>query len=98
MTKAMAHNSKTEIYHDFYHTSGNEMLHRQLTMMVLDEMVPYVTKLLMRLREEGQIQGNDAGALAKFILYGQIPVMNDESLSQEERARKYVILVRQVLV
>lgn len=83
-----------EKYHDFFHGRKNEMFHRQLESLMLKIIEPYMISLLDKWNQKDLISINDTEYTAKFILYGQMPIINDYSISSERKAEliKHFIL------
>lgn len=86
-----------EKYHSFYHKSGNEVFHRQLEIKMIHELLPFFVRLLERLQERGLIHADDTEAAAKFLLYGQLPLISDESISPEQKLKKIIPLIKKIL-
>ncbi len=86
-----------EKYYNFFHKSGNEMFHRELEMIMNKELLPHIISLLKRTKEKEQFQIDDVESTAKFLLYGQMPILNDNSLGPEEKFRIVTALCKKVL-
>lgn len=76
-----------EKYHDFFHEKGNEIFHSQLEYVMISMMVEPMTSLLKQMNAKNLLHIEDCRNTAKFMLYGQMPIINDESISAEERIR-----------
>jgi AcrR family transcriptional regulator len=86
-----------EKYHSFFHKSGNEMFHRQLEIKMIHEVLPYLIRLLEHLKGKGTIQTEDVETAATFILYGQLPILNDDSLTPEQKLEKIIPVMKKIL-
>lgn len=86
-----------EKYHDFFHKAGNEMFHRELEVIENKELLPHIVSLLKRTREKERFHIEDIESTAKFLLYGQMPILNDDSLEPEEKLRIVTTLCKKVL-
>lgn len=87
----------TEKYHEFFHCKENERFHRHLESEMLKIIMPYMIKYLEALKNRGEIQIDDIENGAKFIMYGQMPIINDERLSSKEKTDKVIYLIKKVL-
>ncbi len=86
-----------EKYHEFFHREGSERFHRHLESEMLKNIMPHMIKYLADLRDRGEIQIDDIENSAKFIMYGQMPIINDEQLSSKEKTDKVIYLIKKVL-
>ncbi|BBF41781.1 transcriptional regulator, TetR family [Lachnospiraceae bacterium KM106-2] len=86
-----------EMYHDFFHKKGNEMFNAQMSCAMCDHVGPYMEQFLERMQEKGMIKVTDCRAASGFLLYGQIPILNDESLSSEEKVERVIELIKKVI-
>lgn len=86
-----------ERYHDFFHKEGNEMLHKQLETEMLKIMQPYVENFFENLNKQGITHINDIKYISAFILYGQMPIINDDTLSSKEKSEKIIKILRKLI-
>ena len=85
-----------EKYHTFFHGNGNEAFHRQLEIKIIELMLPCATSMLVRMKDNGHpIEKPEE--LAKFILYGQMPIINDEKLTSKEKAASINAIIKKLL-
>ncbi|MFV0393383.1 MAG: TetR/AcrR family transcriptional regulator [Coprobacillaceae bacterium] len=77
-------------YHDFYHSTGNQTFHFQLSLEMLDFVAPFISNEFERLNMQGEMQIDDAEAMTKFILYGILSLWIDSSieLSKDQLQKK----------
>lgn len=87
----------TYAYAGFFHQEGNEFFHAQLDTAMAKKVMPYVETYLRALQDRGEIQVPDSAAAAKFIVGGQMTIINDQSLSLEERFQAVQQLIIKVL-
>ncbi|QSX06261.1 TetR/AcrR family transcriptional regulator [Sedimentibacter sp. zth1] len=87
-----------EKYHDFFHGQGNDMFNKQLAITMCDALTPYVTEFIICLNKKGMLHVENPGDTARFVLYGEIPILNDETLNSEEKADKIMRLIRKIMV
>ena len=100
MEKMSVHFLKTdgnEQYHSFFHGNGNEVFHRQLEIRMLNEILPYMSGLLERLRVKGEIHTEDIDTAARFILYGQMPILNNEELLPAQKMERIIPVIKKIL-
>ena len=88
----------TERYHEFFHGEGNQMFHRELEVHMIQEILPYVEDVLKMLKEKGKIHVVDARATAEFLLHGQMPIINDDTRTPEEKMEVLLPLCEKVLL
>lgn len=88
---------KREKYHDFYHKEENEIFHHQLECEMLKILTPYVVKLVERINEAKHLNISNCEATAQFILYGEMPILNNDSYETDEKIRLVSELMGKVL-
>ena len=81
----------------FFHGKGNEIFHYQLDVAVSRELLPWVTAYLDALKARGEIGVPDTGAAARFVLYGQIGMVDDRSIPLEARIERIKELIVRTL-
>jgi AcrR family transcriptional regulator len=86
-----------EQYHNFFHKTGNEMLHKQLEVEIIKLILPHVEKLLDNLNKQNVIHIEDIKYTSAFILYGQMPIINDDTLSSEEKRKKIIKIMTKLM-
>ncbi|MDO5293515.1 MAG: TetR/AcrR family transcriptional regulator [bacterium] len=74
-----------EKYHEFFHREGSEIFHSQLEYEMLVILSPYMIRLIERLNEKEQFHLKDCKATALFLLHGQMPIINDNTLTAKEK-------------
>lgn len=74
--------------YELFHKAENRKLHDQLFLLVGRKLVPTVTELLEEGKKRGEIQISDLKAAAYFIVFGQIGILMDESIADEERSQR----------
>lgn len=90
-------NEGKEKYHDFFHKDGNQLFHKQLEIIMNDKLQPYLENFIARLNNKGQLMVEDPKSVSRFIVYGQSPIVNDDSLSPEEKADKVMKIIKLLL-
>lgn len=86
-----------EAYHDFFHQIENRPFHSQLEQLMIEEILPHMVRFLERLKERGEIGAEDLESAARFILYGQMPIINDDALAPREKIEKVMPMIRKLL-
>ncbi|MDD3224647.1 MAG: helix-turn-helix domain containing protein [Clostridium sp.] len=76
--KLMENEEKINKYHNFYHKPGNEAMHEMLSIKMCKYMLPHVIKELENLSNEGTISIEKPELAAKFLLYGQMGLLQDD--------------------
>ena len=90
-------NDGKEKYHNFFHKDGNQLFHKQLEIIMNDKAQPYMEKFIIRLNQNGQLNIEDPTSISKFIVYGQSPIVNDDSLTSEEKVDKVMSIIKVLL-
>lgn len=75
-------------YYSVFHGVENKKFHDQLALKVCEKLEPIVEKLLQKAHQNGEIQFDDLQTLARFCVYGQLGILLDEKLKQEEKTQK----------
>jgi len=96
ITAFIRHDGK-EKYHDFFHKDGNQLFHKQLEIKMNEKVQPYIEEFIVRLNRKGQLNVKDPETISKFIVYGQSPIINDDSLTAEEKANKVISVIKLLL-
>jgi AcrR family transcriptional regulator len=94
---AFIKNDGKEKYHDFFHKEGNQLFHKQLEIVMNDKIQPYIENFIVRLNKTGQVRVDDPRSMSRFIVYGQSPIVNDDSLTSEEKADKVISIIKLLL-
>lgn len=85
-------------YHTFFHQSGNEELHQQLSIRICEHMAPHLVVELKRYCEIHHCSIAQPETLIRFLTYGQIPLMSSHAMPNEtdiDQIKQYVwILIR----
>ncbi len=90
-------NDGKERYHEFFHKDGNQLFHKQLGILMNDKFQPYMKSFIIRLNEKGLLKVEDPDTVSKFIVYGQSPIVNDDTLTPEEKAKKAMAMIQRLL-
>ncbi|MBE5979560.1 MAG: TetR/AcrR family transcriptional regulator [Paenibacillaceae bacterium] len=87
-------NDGKEKYHDFFHKDGNQLFHKQLEIIMNDKIQPYIENFIVRLNKKGQLKVEDPKSISRFIVYGQSPIVNDDSLTPKEKGDKVMSIIK----
>jgi AcrR family transcriptional regulator len=90
-------NDGKEKYHDFFHKDGNQLFHKQLEIKMNDKIQPYIENFIVRLNKKGLLKVEDPKSVSRFLVYGQSPIVNDDSLTPEEKADKVMSIIKLLL-
>jgi AcrR family transcriptional regulator len=88
MSLIMKNEENNNRYHDFYHKSGNEAMHEQLTLAMCKYMIPHVCQEFTELCEKGEIAIENVEITTEFIMYGQISLWQSQDGLFEDRIRQ----------
>lgn len=97
LRKHIMDTDKREKYHDFFHKQGNELFHKQLEYEMTKIMEPSMIQVIERINTTENLHIGNCKATALFILYGQMPIMNDDSYETEEKIKLISELIQKVL-
>lgn len=87
-----------ERYHVFFHGKGNQMFRQELEVQMILMIQPYLQELLEKLQEKGEVEMKDSKSTAAFLLYGQMPIINDDTMTAKEKVEIIVPLLRRMLL
>lgn len=87
----------TYTYANFFHKETNEFFHAQLDTVMTRRITPHVENYLKVLQDRGEIHVPDVSAAAKFVINGQMAILNDQNMSLEIRFDTVQQLVKKVL-
>lgn len=77
----------TEKYHPFYHKKENRDLQILMSIRLCERLRPYVEKKLERMNDRGITDVENVFLTASFLLFGAVPVIENDAFSSEEKAR-----------
>lgn len=75
-------------YYKVFHKPQNQKFHDQLALKVCRNLVPFVAQLLETAKEKGEVDLPDPEAVAEFCVYGQLGLLLNQDLSQENKGRR----------
>lgn len=97
LTQYLERGMDREPYTAFFHKEGNEHFHHELDLRMAELLVPHLTAMLERLGICPGDSPRQREARAAFILHGQMPVINDMSMSAAERIGLVTPLILRLL-
>lgn len=80
-------------YHEFFHTQGNEDLHRQLSLRLTEYLQPPLLDALKQACTREGFTVRDPETLVSFVTYGQVGIMSAPGMPHEgslERVQEYI--------
>lgn len=86
-----------EQYHDFFHREGNEIFHWQLEHVMLNIFKPVMTEMLEDMKSRNVINIEDCKNTAAFILHGEMPIINDDSLPTEKKIEIATKFIKKII-
>lgn len=75
-------------YYKVFHEETNEKMHNQLAMRICEKIVPIVKRLIEIAQENGEVSIPDIDSTASFCVYGQLGVLLNKNLSNEEKEKR----------
>ncbi|MDR5587914.1 TetR/AcrR family transcriptional regulator [Clostridium aquiflavi] len=97
MAKLMLIQENNSKYHYFYHKTGNEILHEQLTIKIAKYLIPSLCKEFKKLCEKREIHIENVEIMTNFIMYGQIGVLSCKDISMEEKIKQIRGFINSIL-
>ncbi|NFN04579.1 TetR/AcrR family transcriptional regulator [Clostridium botulinum] len=75
------------LYYKVFLGKGNSTLHERLSLQVCRKLVPFVKNIINSAVENGEIKidTKEIEAVASFCVYGQIGILNNTNLTEEEK-------------
>lgn len=80
--------------YELFHKDGNKRIHELLSMKVAEKLIPHLTQLLQEAVERGELILEDSYAMAVFVAYGQVGILNNDQISSEDK----MIRIKQFLL
>ncbi len=75
-------------YYSVFHGPQNRKFHLQLSLRTCEKLVPVVERLLRKAQEQGEVHLEDVATAARFCVFGQLGILLDDGLEQEEKANR----------
>lgn len=74
--------------YEMFHRPDGKRLHMQLSFLIMEKVIPYMEEALAEAKKRGEISIDDTAATARFMMYGQLPLIFDRNISDEECGKK----------
>ncbi len=75
-------------YYAAFHGPQNKKFHNQLSLKTCEKLVPVVEKLLLKAQKNGEIHLEDPSTAARFCVYGQLGILLEDGMDQQEKAER----------
>lgn len=82
-----AEKGQADLYALFHHP-GSERLHQQLFFRVAQKLIPHLAQVLEAAKQRGEIAVSDPQAAAYFVVFGQMGMLMDNNIPQEEKTAR----------
>lgn len=79
---------KSTKYYAVFHGPQNKKFHNQLSLKMCEKLIPVVEKLLLKAKQNGEIQLEDVKTAAMFCVYGQLGILLEDGVDQKEKANQ----------
>ena len=86
-----------EKYHNFLHDKKNLLFHKQLEIEMMLLIEPYSISLIKKFKEKKLINVDNPQYTAKFIIAGQMPIINDDSILPEDKIKITKSIIMKIL-
>lgn len=88
--------SENDIYYSALHDSRNSTFHKLLSLSLCEKIVPIVTDILNKAIHDNEIAISNVETYATFCVYGQLGILMDETLKQEEKVIKIRTFIKEL--
>lgn len=75
-------------YYKVFHSKENKAFHERLSLQMCKKLVPIVSKIIENANNRGEIEITDIDSYANFCVYGQLGILNIDTLSNKEKNLK----------
>lgn len=83
--------------HGFFHNAKNEIFHKEIEMLIEKKLEPYVINLFSKWHEKGLVDIQNITYTVRFMLYGQLPILTNGSISCEMKLKIIKPLIHKLL-
>lgn len=86
-------------YHTLFHKKNNKLFHKQLELLMIKLILPHFIELLTKFQERNiiNIDINNIEYTCDFILHGQMPIINNDSLETHKKIELITSMILKVL-
>ena len=92
-----AYETDTDVHYSLFHGKHNRKLHDQLLIRVCEKLSPVVKKYLQDAVANKQIELPDIDAATSFCVYGQLGILLDKSIPEDEKMKKIKLFLKYIL-
>jgi AcrR family transcriptional regulator len=78
----------SEELYTLFHQPGSRKLHDELFLKVAEKLVPVIASILRGAKARGEVTISDPDATAYFFVYGQLGILMNRQIPEEEQARR----------
>lgn len=86
-----------EKYHHFFHKKENHNLQMLLSVRLCETIEPYMESKLQRMNERGLTKVDNIALTASYLLFGAVPVLENDELTSQVKASGLRILIEKIL-
>lgn len=86
-----------EKYHHFFHKKENHNLQMLLSVRLCETIEPYMESKLHRMNERGLTKVDNIALTASYLLFGAVPVLENDGLTSQVKASGIRMLIEKIL-
>lgn len=86
-----------EKYHHFFHKKENHNLQMLLSVRLCETIEPYMESKLQRMNERGLTKVDNIALTASYLLFGAVPVLENDGLTSQVKASGIRMLIEKIL-
>lgn len=86
-----------EKYHHFFHKKENHNLQMLLSVRLCETIEPYMKSKLQRMNERGLTKVDNIALTASYLLFGAVPVLENDGLTSQVKASGIRMLIEKIL-
>lgn len=86
-----------EKYHHFFHKKENHNLQMLMSVRLCETLEPYMESKLQRMNEKGLTKVDNIALTASYLLFGAVPVLENDELTSQVKASGLRILIEKIL-
>jgi AcrR family transcriptional regulator len=86
-----------EKYHHFFHKKENHGLQMLMSVKLCETIEPYMQEKLQEMNEMGITRVGNIPLTASYMLFGAVPVLENDALSSAEKAAGIRMIMKRIL-
>lgn len=86
-----------EKYHHFFHKKENHNLQMLMSVRLCETLEPYMVSKLQRMNEKGLAKVDNIALTASYLLFGAVPVLENDGLTSQVKASGIRMLIEKIL-